>query len=293
MKHLNLLHRRMLAASLDFIVVLAINTAVYFKFAEPNEVGVYELPGIYVFILMVFNFLYYPIAEGLTGQTIFKMVFGIKAVTERGKEPSIWTSFKRHLFDVPDYFFCGLVAIIVAKRSPNQKRIGDIIAHSVVVLENEETAPISQPSQLTLPSEQVPIDSFVKPQKAYAFRRMIGFIIDYTVWFLLVIGYSYLNGGSVQGWHAFIVFIFAWFIAIVVPEGTLGYTLGKGLFNLRVVSEKKDRNLLVVSFVRHLFDFIELCLLAGIVSLILIKSNNNHQRIGDIVAGSFVVYDDR
>jgi uncharacterized RDD family membrane protein YckC len=120
------------------------------------------------------------------------------------------------------------------------------------------------------------------------------------VYFLLLFGTTALfgktdpaGGKSLTGWLGFLSMFGWWFVVIILPEATLGYTLGKGTFSLRVISLKPNRPGWLVTIIRHIFDLIELCMFGGLVSVILIKTSALHQRIGDLAAGSTVVHDDR
>ena len=127
-------------------------------------------------------------------------------------------------------------------------------------------------------------------------KRAFAAMIDYGVLFIIAMVTVQLFGienpdgsRSVHDWHAWIPVVF-WFILIPGLEAELGYTLGKGLLDLKVVRERKKDSPFAVAFKRHIFDFFDFFFL-GAIAIILIKSTDEHKRIGDFIAHSRVVLD--
>lgn len=92
-------------------------------------------------------------------------------------------------------------------------------------------------------------------------------------------------GFRLTGAPAFWCFV-ACFLAIVLPEGLTGKTIGQRLLKIKVVRKDYSGPSLGRSIVRHLFDFFEFLFLAGII---VAASTPQRQRIGDLVAGTIVV----
>ncbi len=94
----------------------------------------FRVEGIPALICFAFWFIVMPVLEGLTGQSIGKMIFKIKTLKQDGTKISIGNATVRHLFDVIDYLpFLGLVGLIVASKNHLNQRVGDLVAKTIVV----------------------------------------------------------------------------------------------------------------------------------------------------------------
>ncbi len=76
-------------------------------------------------------FLLIPVYEGMTGQTIGKRLLQIRVIKMDRNPTTLGSSLIRHLFDVIDSMF--LVGLIVASANKEKRRIGDLVAGTVVV----------------------------------------------------------------------------------------------------------------------------------------------------------------
>ncbi|MDX1938324.1 MAG: RDD family protein [Flavihumibacter sp.] len=95
----------------------------------------YHLTGLPALGLLSSWFLFIPLLEGLTTQTVGKAIFNIKVIGIKGNKISLGQAVVRHLFDIVDYFpFFGLVGIIVAGNTENKQRVGDIVVKTIVVV---------------------------------------------------------------------------------------------------------------------------------------------------------------
>ena len=90
------------------------------------------LPAVIFFVLVVF---YYIILEGYLGQTLGKMLCGIKVVREGTEEapPGLGAAAIRTVLRLIDGLFGYLVALIVVLVSGKRQRLGDMAAHTLVV----------------------------------------------------------------------------------------------------------------------------------------------------------------
>ena len=133
------LARRAFAAMLDYGVYFLVFFAYVKFFGEPNENGQYEAKGIHhVLAVMLLWVLYFPCSEGAFGATPFKYLLDLKVKPERRKDYRFTAALKRHLLDPIDFFLFGIVAIVLVKTSSEQKRLGDMFAHTNVVLDKDE-----------------------------------------------------------------------------------------------------------------------------------------------------------
>ncbi|OQP61778.1 hypothetical protein A3860_31450 [Niastella vici] len=72
-----------------------------------------------------------PINEGISGQTIGKKVLKIKVVKNNLSPTNIPISLIRHIFNIVDLtLFLGLIVAAINKK---KKRIGDLVAGTIVI----------------------------------------------------------------------------------------------------------------------------------------------------------------
>ena len=130
---------RFLAALIDYLLFLVFYFIIGFQFGErytPEEGGIgFQLNGFPALGCMLLWFLMFPVIEGLKGQTVGKMLLGIKVIKNDYSKSSISHSIIRHLFDMVDYLpFFGIVGIIVASNNDLKQRVGDLVAKTIVVI---------------------------------------------------------------------------------------------------------------------------------------------------------------
>lgn len=90
-----------------------------------------------VFVLIVVTIIYTLFLEGYwKGQTIGKKVINIRVVDEKSGKPETFSqSFVRNILRIIDNQLVGLVAFILIIATKRRQRIGDMLAHTVVVKE--------------------------------------------------------------------------------------------------------------------------------------------------------------
>jgi uncharacterized RDD family membrane protein YckC len=129
--------RRVLATLVDGIVlglVLALMSMLFgSSSAEGGQVSA-SLEGFSALVYFVLAFAYYILMEGYLGQTVGKMLLGIKVVREdSGEVPGIKTAAIRTVLRIIDGLFFYLVAFISVVASGKNQRLGDMVAHTLVV----------------------------------------------------------------------------------------------------------------------------------------------------------------
>ena len=143
------------------------------------------------------------------------------------------------------------------------------------------------------------MDPFPEPNIALKRLRVAAAFIDFMIYSIIafVIGFfsgetfsgesgsGYSIGFTLTGLPALLVMI-TWLLLFPIIEGITGRTIGKKLFKLKVIKENFSSASVGTSFVRHLFDVIDVVFLVG---LIVATTNARKQRIGDLVAKTFVV----
>jgi len=87
--------------------------------------------------VLLYWIMYFPILEGVYGQTLGKRVMKIRVASVSGDELTMGQSIIRRLFDVVDLFLFGLVGILVLSRSDINQRVGDKVAGTIVIVHRE------------------------------------------------------------------------------------------------------------------------------------------------------------
>ncbi|HEX2742411.1 MAG TPA: RDD family protein [Rubrobacter sp.] len=129
--------RRVLATIVDGIVLTAgfwVMSALFGTTSvEGGQVGA-SLSGLAALGSFILVFAYYILLEGFLGQTLGKMLLGIKVVKEdTGEVPGLGAATLRTLLRIIDSLFFYLVAFISVLASQQNKRLGDMVAHTLVV----------------------------------------------------------------------------------------------------------------------------------------------------------------
>ena len=128
-------------------------------------------------------------------------------------------------------------------------------------------------------------------------KRFIAALIDYGIFYFFI--YAYIvtlgiplgNGRfEVHGLIHFIIIFIVWCIYFPGLEASLGYTLGKGMFDLKVINNRGRRPDFSQTFKRHLLDIIDIFVIIFIFP-IATKRNEDLQRMGDLWANTKVVMD--
>lgn len=124
------------------------------------------------------------------------------------------------------------------------------------------------------------------------YKRALAWLLDFVVWaaLMLAVLLAMPKGRLGEGIFAIILFLTYWGYPIVCEVYCGGRTLGKRVAGLEVVREdglpvgwreSTLRNILLVA------DFLPMLYVTGLLSMIL---DERFRRVGDIVAGTLVVY---
>ncbi|MDX6382383.1 MAG: hypothetical protein QOI57_3407 [Rubrobacteraceae bacterium] len=129
--------RRVLAIIIDGILLGLVFGLMSFLFgtASTGEGGANaSLNGVAALVYFLIAFAYFTILEGYLGQTVGKMLLGIKVVREdNGEVPGIGAAAIRTLLRIIDGLFFYLVGFIAVMASAKRQRLGDMAAHTLVV----------------------------------------------------------------------------------------------------------------------------------------------------------------
>ncbi len=129
--------RRVIATILDVILLGIVSFILSLLAGTTSTSGgsdSFSLSGGWALLFFVIVLGYYILLEGLLGQTLGKMVVGIKVVRQGTQDaPGLGKATIRTLMRVIDGFFFYLVAFIAAVASTNNRRLGDMVAGTLVV----------------------------------------------------------------------------------------------------------------------------------------------------------------
>lgn len=136
------LFRRFIAKVIDTIIIIippAI-VIVWFLFSQDFWTNPFKLCaiGIFAFIYLILgNFLYHSLLEGIYGKTPGKKICGIVVLKDDFSKCGLLAGFLRNVMRIADNFFYYLVGIISMAGTLKWQRLGDIVAETVVVREKK------------------------------------------------------------------------------------------------------------------------------------------------------------
>ena len=128
---------RYIAAIIDytlFFVFVYFLSVEYGTITGPTRTELFHVTftGWPAFILLI-GWLFLPFVEGIFGQSIGKFIVGIRVMDISGQKVTLKQAIIRHLFDCIDSLpFFGILGLVICSKSPNQQRIGDIVAGTIV-----------------------------------------------------------------------------------------------------------------------------------------------------------------
>ena len=130
--------RRILATIVDGLIFGGLYAVMVILFGSISSVGSANwngtMPALPTLLYGVIVVLYYILLEGYLGQTVGKMLLGIKVVREdNGEVPGLGGATIRTLLRIVDGIFSYLVAFITVLISGKNQRFGDMAAHTLVV----------------------------------------------------------------------------------------------------------------------------------------------------------------
>jgi uncharacterized RDD family membrane protein YckC len=129
--------RRILATIVDAIVFSVIFWVLALLFGSTSAEGgsvAFSLGGLGSLIYLVVIFAYYTLLEGYLGQTLGKMLLGIKVVREdNGGVPGLGAAAIRTVLRIIDGILFYLVAFISVLATQKNRRLGDMAANTLVV----------------------------------------------------------------------------------------------------------------------------------------------------------------
>lgn len=123
---------RFAATLVDVIVLFIVGYLMAIVTGETTQGG-FNLQGASAFVWFLIGIGYYIVMEAMLGATVGKMACGLKVMkTDTGSID--WNaSVVRNVLRIIDGLFVYLVGAILVWTSPHRQRLGDRVAHTVVV----------------------------------------------------------------------------------------------------------------------------------------------------------------
>ncbi len=117
---------RFVAVLIDFIIIGVVGGILSAIFGPSNAGASGGLTGLLALAYII-------VMEATQGATVGKMVMGLRVVKEDGSPISWSESIIRNLLRIIDGLFAYLVGAILIWTSPLKQRLGDRVAHTVVI----------------------------------------------------------------------------------------------------------------------------------------------------------------
>ncbi len=156
--------------------------------------------------------------------------------------------------------------------------------------------PPPQPAYQPAPTGPAAYGSTVAQEMKYkgVGSRLVAAIVDTILYFVFAwlvaaqTGNTTDSGFDLQGAPAFLTFAL-WGLYFVLFEGLLGGTVGKLILGMRIVNDRGERPSLGAALARNLLRIVDFLPLFYLLGMILVATSKQKQRLGDRVAGTFVV----
>ena len=124
--------RRAVAIIIDAIILMILGWVIALGVGGAGGTG-FAISGAPALIWFLIGLAYYVVMEVKMGGTVGKLALKLKVVKEGG-EPLDWqASLLRNVLRIIDGFFFYLVGAIVVWVSKKKQRLGDMVAHTLVV----------------------------------------------------------------------------------------------------------------------------------------------------------------
>jgi uncharacterized RDD family membrane protein YckC len=120
------------AIIIDMIVLGIVGWVIGMGMGGATSTG-FNLAGAPALIWFLIALAYYVVMEVQMGGTLGKLALGLKVVKEGGEKVDWQASIIRNILRIIDGFFFYLVGAIVVWTSKKKQRLGDMVAHTLVV----------------------------------------------------------------------------------------------------------------------------------------------------------------
>lgn len=124
--------RRAVAIIIDAFVYFILAWIIASATGGTTSTG-FELNGGPAFLSFILFLAYYVGLEATRGATLGKMLLGLRVLKEDGSPVDIQAALIRNILRIVDGLFVYLVGAILVWKSEKKQRLGDRVAHTVVV----------------------------------------------------------------------------------------------------------------------------------------------------------------
>lgn len=135
------LKKRIGAGLIDYSLMFGMTLVMFLYFGEKTSTG-YGLHGFPALANTLMWCAYMIGFELKFGGTLGNLVFDLQVVSIKDSNTTSLTfgqSFKRHLLDMLDLWFFGLLGILLIKNTKYNQRLGDIWAKTIVIDSKDST----------------------------------------------------------------------------------------------------------------------------------------------------------
>jgi len=137
LKNDKFIFRRIIAGLIDYSIIFGLTYFYIYKFGSLNDEGEYSVNGIKTIPIILFWFVYLCVIEVVINSTLGNFIVRLTPVDlQTENKITLKQSFLRHIVDLLDMFFFGLVAIIIIKNSNDSQRLGDLLAKTKIIEAN-------------------------------------------------------------------------------------------------------------------------------------------------------------
>lgn len=132
------LRSRFFASLFDYCFFFFLYWSFFYFFGESNNTGGYSINGVLALVPLLFWLVYFIMVESIFSATIGHMLFDLKVVGDDNGTIGFIEALLRHIIDPIDFCFFGIPAIICINNTPKNQRIGDLLAKTIVIVDNRK-----------------------------------------------------------------------------------------------------------------------------------------------------------
>ncbi len=124
--------KRLVAVIIDTVIMGVAGWIIALLTGGTTEAG-FELTGLPALLLFIVAFAYLVLTEAYLGGTLGKLVLGMRVIKEDGSPCDLQAALIRNLLRIVDGLFFYIVGAILVWTSSKRQRLGDRVAHTLVV----------------------------------------------------------------------------------------------------------------------------------------------------------------
>jgi len=130
--------KRVYATLIDYTLIFVLTVFYIIMAGTREEGGTYTVSGLPALIPVLFWFVYIVITEQYWGGTLGHQLFKLKIISRDGRNVTLGQTFVRRICDTVEISLCfGFIVWLLVKNTEHHQRLGDLLAKTVVVGEND------------------------------------------------------------------------------------------------------------------------------------------------------------